>query len=170
MGVTLEVYKKRIKRIIKEVLEKNPELNEIFDSPPFKTSFDFEENSDEIYTRFQDLKNNKVNVIFHKMRNNTYMLDFTMNGTSYKDSNVEYSLKEYTSLLSTVASVTSQFINKFNPTALRIDGADSFEKEFKGKSGQKINIYSYFINNLKTKLDYSIQYKANGNFDLIKIK
>tara|TARA_R110000868_G_scaffold20617_1_gene87028 strand:- start:188 stop:700 length:513 start_codon:yes stop_codon:yes gene_type:complete len=170
MGITLDIYKRKIKRIIKEVLNKNLDLVEIFDSPPLKTDFKFEEDPEEIFTKFEDLKNNKIKTIFHKMNNNVYMLDFTMNGTSYKDSKVDYSLKDYTTLLATVAKATSQFIDKYEPNALRIDGADSFEKEFKGKKGQKINIYDYFINNMKYKVNYSIQYKANGNFDLIKNK
>mgnify|MGYP007090477626 CR=1 FL=1 len=35
MGMTLGIYKKRIKRIIKEILEQDSNLNEIFDSSPF---------------------------------------------------------------------------------------------------------------------------------------
>ena len=170
MGVALDIYKRKIKRILKEILNQNLDLVEIFDSPPFKTNFEFEEDPEEIFTKFEDLKNNKIRVIFHKMNNNVYMLDFTVNGTSYKDSKVNYSLKDYTTLLATVAQATSQFIDKYEPNALRIDGADSFEKELIGKKGQKINIYDYFINNMKHKSDYSIQYKTNGNFDLIKNK
>jgi len=52
MGITLEIYKKKIKRIIREILDQNPELTEIFDSLPFKTDFKF---NDEEFNTFKIL-------------------------------------------------------------------------------------------------------------------
>ena len=137
MGVTLGIYKKRIKRTIKEILEQDPNLNEIFDSSPFKTEFNFKENVDEIYDEFLDPQQNKIKIFFYKGPHNTYMLDFTVNGHSGKAIDVEYSLKDYTSLLGNIAKATSQFLDKYKPKALKIDGEDTFEKEYKGKKGQK---------------------------------
>jgi len=63
MGITLEVYKNKIKRIIKEILTQNPELTEIFDSSPFKTDFKFNEDLDSIYTdTFLDPQGNKIKI------------------------------------------------------------------------------------------------------------
>ena len=44
MGVTLNLYKNKIKRIVRDILVEN-QLHELFDSPPFQTSFNFGENS-----------------------------------------------------------------------------------------------------------------------------
>lgn len=167
MGVTLNVYKNKIQRIINETLEEK-NINELFDTLPFKNKFNFEENNDEIYSKFQDPSNNQIRVIFHKNGNETYLLDFTMNGNSRKDYQVNYSLKEYTSLLSTIAKSVSQFLGQYEPKAIRIDGEDAFEKIYKTQNKQKINIYNYFINNMDNNENYSIQYSKNGNFDLIR--
>lgn len=169
MGITLEMYKKRIRTIIKEILEQNPKLNEMFDSSPFKTNFDFKENTDEIYDEFLDPYKNKIKVYFYKGLINTYMLDFTVNGYSGKDINVDYSIKKYSSLLATIAKATSQFLEKYQPNALKIDGEDTFEKELKGKKGQKSQIYSYFADNLEINPNYMVSdRKPDGSFNLSK--
>lgn len=187
MGVTLEVYKKRIKRIIKEILEQNPNLNEIFDSPPFKTNFDFKENIDAFYTdEFLDPQQNKIKIYFYKYNNQVYLLDFTINGhkrqglyafiitlNAYKPCgkapNINYSLKQYTALLSTVGKAMDQFIKDYKPKAIKIEGEDSSEKINRGKEGQKINIYDYFINTIDVTPDYLVgDRKPDGSFSLIR--
>lgn len=168
MGMNLEIYKKRIKNIIKEILEKDKSLNELFETPPFKTDFNFKENSNEIYIdNFLDPQNNKIKIYFHKGNNNCYMLDFTVNGQSGKAIGVEYSLKEYASLLGTVAKALSKFLEKYTPNAVKIDGEDTLEKEYKGKKGQKTNIYNYFADKLELNPDYGVtDRKDDGSFNL----
>lgn len=167
MGMTLGIYKKRIKRIIKEILEQDSNLNEIFDSSPFKTEFNFKENVDEIYDEFLDPQQNKIKIYFYKGPYDTHMLDFTVNGHSGKAIDVEYSLKDYTSLLGTIAKATSQFLDKYKSKALKIDGEDTFEKEYKGKKGQKSQIYNYFANNLEINPNYMVSdRKPDGSFNL----
>lgn len=170
MGVTLEVYKKRIKRIIKEILEQNPNLNEIFDSPPFKTNFDFKENIDAFYIdEFLDPQQNKIKIYFHKYNNQVYLLDFTINGHSGKAPNINYSLKQYTALLSTIGKAMDQFIKDYKPKAIKIEGEDSSEKINRGKEGQKINIYDYFVNTIDVTPDYLVgDRKPDGSFSLIR--
>ena len=95
------------------------------------------------------------------------MLDFTINGFSGKAIGVEYSLKEYSSLLSTIAKATSQFLEEYKPNALKIDGEDTFEKEYKGKKGQKSQIYNYFASNLELNTEYMVSdRKPDGSFNL----
>ncbi len=170
MGMTLELYKKRIKRIIKEILEQDPSLNEIFDSPPFKTNFDFKENIDAIYVdEFLDPQQNKIKIYFHKYGNQVYLLDFTVNGYSGKAPDANYSLKQYTTLLATIGKSINQFIKEYKPKAIKIEGEDSTEKINKGKEGQKINIYDYFINTIDTTPDYLVgDRKPDGSFSLVR--
>jgi len=166
--MTLEIYKRKIKTLIKEILEHNPELNEIFDSPPFKTEFDFKENQDEVYVdTFLDPKNNKIKIYFYKSKNNCYLLDFTVNGQSGKDNNIIYSLKEYTSLIGTVAKALTQFLEEYKPNAVKIDGEDTFQKQDIGKEGQKANIYHYFASKLEINPNYMVSdRKPDGSFNL----
>ena len=170
MGITLEIYKRRIKRIIKEILDKNLDLIEIFDSHPFKTNFKFEENNDHIYVNtFLDPQNNKIKIYFHKDNHQTYLLDFTVNGQSGKAEGINYSLKQYTILLSTIGKAISQFLIEYKPNALKIEGEDSFEKINNGKKGQKINIYDSFINTIDDNPNYLVgDRKPDGSFSLIK--
>jgi hypothetical protein len=168
MGITLGVYKKRIKRIIKEILEQDPNLNEIFDSPPFKADFNFKENIDEVYVDdFLDPKNNKIKIYFYKSKNNCYLLDFTINGQSGKDNNIIYSLKDYTSLVGTIAKALTQFLEEYKPNAVKIDGEDTFQKQDMGKGGQKTNIYHYFASKLGVNPNYMVSdRKPDGSFNL----
>lgn len=170
MGVTLDVYKKKIKSIIKEILEKDSTLNELFETPPFKHNFTFKENTDEIYIdNFEDPQNNKIKIYFYKGPYNTYMLDFTVNGYSGKAIDVKYSLKDYTSLLGTIAKSVSQFLREYNPNAVKIDGEDTLEKEYKGKKGQKSIIYNYFASKLDLNNNYMVSdRKPDGSFNLSK--
>jgi len=170
MGITLELYKKRIKRIISEILEQNIDLKEIFDSPPFKTNFEFKEDQDYIYVSdFLDPQQNKIKIYFHKYNNQVYLLDFTINGYSGKAPNINYSLKQYATLLSTIGKAIDQFIKEYNPKAIKIEGEDSTEKINRGKEGQKINIYDYFINTIDVTPDYLVgDRKPDGSFSLIR--
>lgn len=170
MGITLEIYKKKIKRIIREILDQNPELTEIFDSLPFKTDFKFNDDIDNIYTdTFLDPQENKIKIYFHKYNNQVYLLDFTVNGHSGKAPGINYSLKQYTALLSTIGKSINQFIREYKPKAIKIEGEDSSEKINRGKEGQKINIYDYFINTIDITPDYLVgDRKPDGSFSLIR--
>jgi hypothetical protein len=81
-----------------------------------------------------------------------------INNTSFKDLDVNYTLKDYTKLLSTVASATSQFLDKYEPIGLKIKGADDYRKiQNKEKTqGQKTRIYDYFISQIEDKGKYMV--------------
>ena len=64
-----------------------------------------------------------------------------------------YSLKEYTSLIGTVAKALTQFLEEYKPNAVKIDGEDTFQKQDIGKEGQKANIYHYFASKLEINLE-----------------
>jgi hypothetical protein len=166
MGTSIGVQKHRIKRLINEVLG----LNELFETPPFKTSFDFVEDGGSIESRpFNDPKNNIVKVYFHNLGNDSFEVDFTLNGSSYSNSNITYPIPEYTTLVKTVYACINQFLVDYTPNAIKVEGADTFEKIAKGKKGQKNSIYRYSIDFLDPNNNYYINTNYdNGDFELIK--
>jgi hypothetical protein len=162
-------YKNSLKQIIKEEILKHSYLQEIFDSSPFKTQFNFYDTEYEIKCEsFQDFQKNNIQVIFHKMRRECYEVDFTVNGNSFENLDINYSLKEYTSLISTVFKCIEQFINDFSPQALNIEGEDSFTKQEKGKEGQKNAIYKYALKNIDLSLNYTILTNESGGVQILK--
>ena len=162
-------YKQTLKQIIKEEIQKFPFLQEIFDSSPFKIEFEFINSDGDIRCKsFQDNQQNSIQVIFHKMRRECYEVDFTVNGRSLSNENINYSIKEYTSLISTVFKCIEQFIKDFSPQALNIEGDDSFFKQEKGKMGQKNAIYKYALKGLSLPLNYTILTNEDGTSQILK--
>lgn len=166
MGTSITAQKSRIRRLINEVVN----LNELFETPPFKTSFDFIKDGDNIESKpFNDPKQNIIKVYFYNMGNHTFEVDFTLNGSSYSNSDINYSISEYTSLIKTVYACINQFMVDYSPNAIKVEGADTFEKIAKGKKGQKNSIYMYSIDFLDPHNNYYINTNYNnGNFELIK--
>ncbi|MDB4232162.1 hypothetical protein N9795_00500 [Candidatus Pelagibacter sp.] len=156
MGQSFKTYRDRI--LLSEMLD------EIFDSEPFKNNFNFGLNNykDVVITPFQDPQDNEIKIIFYNEGNGLYEIDFMVNNTSFKDLDVNYTLKDYTKLLSTVASATSQFLEKYKPLGLKIKGADDYRKiQNKEKAqGQKTRIYDYFISQIEDKGKYMVD-KSN---------
>jgi len=162
-------YKNSLRQIIREEIQKQPYLQEIFDSSPFKTEFIFVEENDRIKCEpFQDNQQNSIQVIFHKMRRECYEVDFMVNGRSLSNENINYSIKEYTSLISTVFKCVEQFIKEISPQALNIEGEDSFFKQEKGKKGQKNAIYKYALKGLSLPSNYTILTNEDGTSQILK--
>lgn len=151
--------------LLKEVVLSGT-LDEIFDSKPFTTTFEFEgELGSFIETApFRDPKGYKINIYFYHEGNNVYTLDFSINGDSYKAPGVIYSFKEYTILLATVAEAVTQFLQKYKPTGLQIKGTNVAKKVIKRTSaeGQKDRIYNFFISQIEDKGEYMVD-KSNSD-------
>ena len=164
MGQSFKTYRDRI--LLSEV------LSELFDSKPFKIAFNFkdEENGDVKVESFKDPLDNKIDIIFYNIKNNLYELDFSVNMDSFSNFNLKYSLKDYSLLLSTVAQAVSQFLEKYKPTGLKIEGEDSFEKIIKNpdKEGQKNSIYKFFISQIEDKGDYMIDKNIPNGIALMR--
>lgn len=164
MGQSFKTYKDRI--LLSEILD------ELFDSNPFKSNFNFSLNNsnDVVVTPFKDLQDNEIRIIFYNEGNNLYELDFMINNTSFKDWDVTYTLGEYSKLLSTVASATSQFLEEYSPVGLKISGVDDFRKvQNKEKAqGQKTRIYDYFISQIEDKGEYMVDKSAKDGIALMK--
>ena len=162
-------YKNILRVIIREEIEKHYQLKEIFDSPPFKTDFHFTDSGYGIKCDpFEDNQGNKIQVIFHKMRKECYEVDFTVNGSSMENLDINYPLIEYTPLIATVFKCVEQFIKEYSPQALNIEGEDSFSKQEKGKEGQKNLIYKYALKNTEIPSDYVMLTNDDGGVQFIK--
>jgi hypothetical protein len=152
MGQSFKTYKDRI--LLSEMLD------EIFDSESFKNNFNFGLNNykDVVVTPFPDPQDNEIKIIYYNEGNGLYEIDFMVNNTSFKDLDVNYTLKDYTKLLSTVANATSQFLDKYEPKGLKIKGVDDYGKvQSKEKAyGQKTRIYDYFISQIEDKDKYMV--------------
>lgn len=99
------------------------------------------------------------------MNNGFFEIDFTVNGSSYENIGIDYSLKEYTSLILTVFKCIEQFIEEYSPQGVKIEGEDSFTKQEKG---QKNTIYKYALQNIDTPADYVLLTDENGGVEILK--
>jgi hypothetical protein len=162
-------YKNSLKQVIKEEIQKQLSLQEIFDSSPFKTEFIFFDSGYEIKCEpFKDNQENNIQVIFHKLSSGFYEIDFSVNGSSYENSDIDYSLKEYTSLISTVFKCIEQFMEEYSPQGVKIEGEDSFTKQEKGKKGQKNTIYKYALQNIDVPPNYVLLTDESGGVEILK--
>jgi hypothetical protein len=147
--------------ILKEIT-----LKELFDSKPFKTSFKIGPGFEAHYEveSFKDPQENTVNIYFTESGEDMYEVDFQLNGNSFKASGVNYTLKDYTSLLSTIAAAVTQFLEKYEPYGVVLRGADDFESVSKNpnKKGQKDRIYDFFITQLGNNEKYKIGRYPDG--------
>jgi hypothetical protein len=166
MGISLNTYKEQaLQRLIKEA------MNEIFDSAPFKADFNIERSQEGYSTeRFEDPAGNTIRIIFHSISGEYFELDFTFNGSSFGRFETNYSIKQYSQLLKTVAAAVSQFLKEVRPKAIKFEGVEAFKKIAlrTSKEGQKSRVYDQFITQLKNDTEYSIDRQEDGAFNLIK--
>ena len=164
MGQSFKSYKDRI--TLSEI------IGELFDSKPFTSTFNFSLNNykDIVVTPFQDPQDNEIKIIYYNDGNGLYEIDFMVNNTSFKDLDVNYTLKDYTKLLSTVANATSQFLDKYEPTGLKIKGVDDYRKiQDKEKAqGQKTRIYDYLISQIEDKGNYMVDKSVKDGIALMR--
>lgn len=154
------------KKVLLTNLLKEITLQEIFDSKPFRTSFTIEPGFEATYQTevFKDPQGNNIEIFFIESGEDVFEIDFQVNRNSFKAANVTYSLKDYTSLLSTVAASISQFLYKYQPYGVVFRGADDFESVSKNpnKKGQKDRIYDFFITQLNDNENYKIGRYPDG--------
>ena len=170
MGLSFKIYK----RLVKEELKPNllEIVDEVFDSNSFKSEFIFTGNlGDDIdVNSFQDPKDNVISIYFYHDGSSVYTLDYSINGDSYQAKGVEYTLKDYTQLLATIAEVVSQFLQKYNPVGLQIRGTDITGKVVGRASaeGQKDRIYRFFISQIEDKGEYMVDKSVKDGIALMR--
>ena len=165
MGASLNSYRIYLKRVLEET------ISEIFDSQPIMSSFNFTGDGDDIVTnKFKDHKGNSIQILLHKIKEDKYELDFTVNGNSFDNLNVEYTVKDYSILLNTVAKAVSQFLVEYNPKTVFMDGYDSERKKLtkSDSDGQKNRLYNYFVSQLEPNDNYGVDKTKFGTINLVR--
>ncbi len=103
---------------------------------PYEKDFLFVELGNIIMTEFNDDQKNRVRIKFHKFKegSNSFEVEFDINGFSGEAFKTE--TKHFFKIISTVVQAINEFIEKYQPTQLFIEGADKL-----GKEGQKDKIW-----------------------------
>ncbi len=131
---------------------------------PYKTSFTWLKSLSFISTSFDDEFNNEIEVLFHKFspNSNIYEVEFMVNKNSMEAFNTD--LTHFFHIISTVIHTLNDFIEKFNPSQLLVEGMDKL-----GKEGQKNKIWKQYVKvNLKAE-EYTIGDSKDG-FMIQKIR
>jgi len=107
---------------------------------PYEKDFVFIEKGIDILTEFKDDQKNNIQVVFHRFKegSNSFEVEFTVNGFSGEAFKTD--TKHFFKIISTVVQVINEFIEKYQPTQLFIEGEDKL-----GKQGQKNNIWMQYV-------------------------
>jgi hypothetical protein len=103
---------------------------------PYEKDFLFYNKGIDIETEFTDDQRNRVKVIFHRFKEglNSFEVEFTVNGNSGEAFKTD--TKHFFRIISTVVQAINEFIEKYAPSQLHIEGYDK-----PGKEGQKDRIW-----------------------------
>lgn len=124
---------------------------------PYEKDFLFSEKGNMIYTDFRDDQKNDIGIRFYRFKEGStgFEVEFMINrqsGEAFKTDT-----KHFFKIISTVVQAINEFIEKYNPTQLFIEGLDKEDK-----LGQKNNIWLQYAKvNLKAD-DYTIGNHKNG--------
>jgi hypothetical protein len=124
---------------------------------PYETDFTFNEISSMIRTDFKDDQRNNISVRFHRFKpgSDSFEVEFVINGFSGEAFKTE--LKHFFKIISTVIQVINEFIEKYNPSQLYIEGFDKQDK-----IGQKDKIWLQYAKvNIKAD-DYTLGTTSKG--------
>jgi hypothetical protein len=124
---------------------------------PYDTDFLFGEKGKMVYTDFRDEQKNEISVRFHRFKegSNGFEVEFTVNNRSVEAFKTD--TKHFFKIISTVVQVINEFIEKYKPTQLFIEGEDKEDKQ-----GQKSTIWLQYIKvNLKAD-NYVVGNHKNG--------
>jgi hypothetical protein len=96
---------------------------------PYEKDFMFSEKGNMIYTDFKDDQRNNISVRFHRFEkgSNSFEVEFAINefsGEAFKTDT-----KHFFKIIPTVVQVINEFIEKYQPTQLFIEGSDKLGKE-----------------------------------------
>lgn len=143
---------------IQNLSENEQKLQEIGQLvPPYEKDFTFGEKGNMIYANFNDDEKNDISVRFHRFKegSNGFEVEFAINNRSVEA--FKTSTKHFFKIISTVIQVINEFIDKFSPSQLFIEGLDKEDK-----LGQKNKIWLQYIKvNLKAD-EYVIGNYKNG--------
>jgi hypothetical protein len=112
---------------------------------PYEKDFWFSEKGNMIYTDFRDDQRNDISVRFHRFKegSDSFEVEFAVNG--YSGEAFKTDTKHFFKIISTVVQAINEFIEKFQPSQIFIEGEDKI-----GKQGQKDRIWIQYAKvNLK---------------------
>jgi hypothetical protein len=124
---------------------------------PYEKDFIFTEKGIDILTEFKDDQRNNIQVIFHRFKEGSmgFEIEFTVNNRSVEAFKAD--TKHFFKIISTVIQVINEFIEKYQPTQLFIEGIDK-----EGKEGQKNKIWLQYIKVNLNADNYVIGNHENG--------
>lgn len=164
MGQSLEGFKKST--LLLEIVK------ELFDSPPFKTQFNFQpSNYATVETQpFEDPLGNEIKVYFTETGEDLFEVEFDVEGDSFQIPQSGYTVKDYSRLLNTVAQAISRFLEKYDPQGVLIKGTDIYTKLLKNPKalGQKDRLYLYFISQIEDGGKYMVDKSSPEGIALMK--
>jgi hypothetical protein len=112
---------------------------------PYEKDFLFSEKGNMIYTDFKDDQKNEINVRFHRFKegSKSFEVEFSINNLSVEAFKTD--TKHFFKIISTVVQAVNEFIEKYQPTQLFIEGLNK-----PGKEKQKDKIWLQYAKvNLK---------------------
>ena len=118
---------------------------------PYEKDFLFNEKGNIVYADFKDDQRNNISVRFHRFKegSNSFEVEFAINGFSGEAFKTD--TKHFFRIISTVIQAINEFIEKYQPTQLFIEGSDK-----PGKEGQKDKIWIQYAKiNIKAD-DYTL--------------
>jgi len=118
---------------------------------PYEKDFLFNEKGNMVYADFKDDQRNNISVRFHRFKegSNSFEVEFAINGFSGEAFKTD--TKHFFRIISTVIQAINEFIEKYQPTQLFIEGSDK-----PGKEGQKDKIWIQYAKiNIKAD-DYTL--------------
>jgi hypothetical protein len=124
---------------------------------PYETDFLFTEIGNTISTDFEDDQKNDIDILFHRFKegSDSFEVEFTVNG--YSGEAFKTDTKHFFKIISTVVQAVNEFIERYHPSQLFIEGDDKL-----GKKGQKNQIWLQYIKvNLKAD-NYVVGNNPNG--------
>lgn len=124
---------------------------------PYDINFSFREVGNTILTYFRDDHQNRIGVMFHRFKegSESFEVEFTVNG--YSGEAFKTDTKHFFKIISTVVQIINEFIERYQPSQLFIEGDDKL-----GKKGQKNKIWLQYIKvNLKAD-NYVVGNNPNG--------
>lgn len=157
MGRSFNNYKQNLN----EQEQKLQEIGQLVQ--PYTIMFDWSEQGNIIKTQFKDEQDNLIEILFHrfKQNSNSFEAEFMINKQSIEA--FKTSTKHFFKIISTVVYATNNFIEKFEPSQIFIEGSDKL-----GKEGQKNKIWlQYFKVNIKGN-NYSLGTIGDTGFSLQK--
>ena len=119
--------------------------------PPYQSTFEFEDRGHWFITVFKDDEGNTIDVRFHRFKqgSNSFEVEFVVNGFSAQA--FRTNTKHFFKIISTVIHAINQFIEKYQPDQLFIEGFDK-----PGKQGQKDTVWLQYAKvNIKAD-DYTL--------------